>query len=573
MAEFDRASRSRSYLQAHDLHPEVRRREAAEAARRAAARPGDVVVELGPGSGLLTRQLLAAVGPGGRVVGVDDSGVMASQLKARLVRAEARILSADGALPFEDGSVDLVVSLANFHHFADKPGVFRDIARILRPGGRVMIADVAHDTPVQRYFDEVVDRICSTGHRHTFLSAASARTLCAEAGLRFDDWTLVDVPWEFGPETVPVDPATVDPFVDDPAANDPAADDPAADDSASSREPASVLDAPAASAEHLAGWFLQKIHDAQCSPNECFDYAENALGFRPDGSSLLLSWQLAYLHATKTVAAPKTVAPDSPRRAPMRDVCSDARTPTIDTESALDLAAIDPQIVATQLGQLNERVRMHASRLWQLPFAYVGVAVLLISSLSEIDHRGVVGIACGLVAVLGVLVVWCMVGAYEGVARGARAIGEIERSVGLSQTAALAPDWLERFATTKIDRLSWHFIPYFSLAIVAALAVLGVWLVSGQPTEPAAIAPIEPPVSSTPTLSSEGPGAHRPVMDETAVGGSAVDEQTVDEQTVDEQTVDEQTMNEGAVDEETAATPETAHEAESGDDAKPRGEG
>jgi arsenite methyltransferase len=108
--------------------------------------PGEVVVDLGCGAG--TDLLIAAqmTGPGGRVIGID----MTSTMLAR-ARASARTMglanvelheSLIETLPLEDASVDAVISNGVIDLVPDKDAVFDEIDRILRPGGRLQLADV-----------------------------------------------------------------------------------------------------------------------------------------------------------------------------------------------------------------------------------------------------------------------------------------------------------------------------------------------------------------------------------------------------------------------------------------------
>jgi arsenite methyltransferase len=108
--------------------------------------PGQTVLDLGCGAG--TDLLIAAqmTGPGGRVIGID----MTSTMLAR-ARASARTMglanvelheSLIETLPLEDASVDAVISNGVIDLVPDKDAVFDEIDRILRPGGRLQLADV-----------------------------------------------------------------------------------------------------------------------------------------------------------------------------------------------------------------------------------------------------------------------------------------------------------------------------------------------------------------------------------------------------------------------------------------------
>lgn len=108
--------------------------------------PGSVVLDLGCGAG--TDLLIAAqmTGPTGRVIGVDMTSSMLDR-----ARASAQEMGLDGlelheslieSLPLEDASVDVVISNGVIDLVPDKDAVFDEIDRVLRPGGRLQIADV-----------------------------------------------------------------------------------------------------------------------------------------------------------------------------------------------------------------------------------------------------------------------------------------------------------------------------------------------------------------------------------------------------------------------------------------------
>lgn len=120
--------------------------------------PGSLVVDLACGTGDLCRDLATA---GHRPVGVDLSLGM-----LRHASTSAPLVQGDGLqLPFPDGSVDGAVSGFALRNFVALPPVFEELARIVRPGGRVALLDVATpDHPVLRmghafYFGHVVPRI------------------------------------------------------------------------------------------------------------------------------------------------------------------------------------------------------------------------------------------------------------------------------------------------------------------------------------------------------------------------------------------------------------------------------
>src|SRR6202161_3607698 len=167
-------------------------------------RPGEVVVDLGSGGGLDVFLAAKMVGPTGRAIGIDMTTAMIERARAN-ARAGGYTnvefyQSTIDQIPLPDASVDCVISNCVVNLAPDKPAVFREIARVLKPGGRVAISDIAlkHELPeavaqsMAAYVGCIAGAILIDDYREGLLAAGFQHVEIVDSGADLNAYAKVE---------------------------------------------------------------------------------------------------------------------------------------------------------------------------------------------------------------------------------------------------------------------------------------------------------------------------------------------------------------------------------------------
>lgn len=180
-------NRGSAYDRAMSRYPLARAAEFTQVVARLAAQTNETVADVPAGGGYLRAYLPAGVRWLGHEPCASFHGAGGGNLPML-------------PFPWPAASVDHLVSLAGLHHQVDKLAFYREVRRVLRPGGRFVLSDVPAGSALASFLDDFVGAHNSTGHAGVYLNDLCPAELGA-AGLRVLSDELVVFPWAFTDET------------------------------------------------------------------------------------------------------------------------------------------------------------------------------------------------------------------------------------------------------------------------------------------------------------------------------------------------------------------------------------
>lgn len=179
-------------LDVQEANPGVRRLRA-WAHEALAPGSGERALDIGAGTGSTTRALAAAVGPGGSALGVEPNPGLRAIAEERAAEAGGPARFTDGdalSLPVPDASVDVVWCERVLQHLAEPDKAVAEMARVLRPGGRVALLDTDWATTILHPGDPEITAAFTSGALTGAANPYSGRRLVGQlsaAGLVIDD--------------------------------------------------------------------------------------------------------------------------------------------------------------------------------------------------------------------------------------------------------------------------------------------------------------------------------------------------------------------------------------------------
>ncbi len=250
MAEFD-GIRAKLYHEALTDFPKARKGDLELMRQYLSPKPGEVIIEIGAGNGLFSGTIADATLPDGKLIVVDPSREQLAGV-TELNRKNIEIVNQGGdEANLEAATADGIWSFGAVHHIFHKTKLFQNFFHWLRPGGRLLIADVFAGSILAKHFDDRVAKHCATGHEVAFLSREYTESLCFLSGLEKPEFHDFNADWVFDKK-------------------------------------------------EDVGIFLYKLHAmTKSNPKECLRGAVDILGIKEQNGKHYLNWPMTLIVTTK----------------------------------------------------------------------------------------------------------------------------------------------------------------------------------------------------------------------------------------------------------------------------------
>ncbi len=170
-------------------------RSIAETLARLPPGPDGAVLDVGAGTGLLLDHLRRQR-PAARLVGADLSRGMLAVARERLPHAVALVAGDAESLPFDAARFDIVVSSSSLHYWQDPAAGLRELARVVRPGGHIVVTDWCRDFLTCNLLDRVL-RVTDPAHQRT-LGSVQLRQHIVRAGCDLVSLDRYRLDWFWG---------------------------------------------------------------------------------------------------------------------------------------------------------------------------------------------------------------------------------------------------------------------------------------------------------------------------------------------------------------------------------------
>ncbi len=187
----DAVARMVTVLDAQDSAPSIERLRAWMLAA-GDVRRGETCVDVGSGTGTMTRRLAGLTGPDGRALGIEPNGMLRVVAEARAAEVDSTAEFCQGLateIPMPDESVDVLWCERVLQHVPEPQAAIAEFARVLRPGGRALLLDSDHESRVESEMDPAVARAMTVAFMSQLANPSAARHIPRQAmgaGLHVD---------------------------------------------------------------------------------------------------------------------------------------------------------------------------------------------------------------------------------------------------------------------------------------------------------------------------------------------------------------------------------------------------